>query len=126
MATCLERAGLTAGLADFWFARETNAASDWRIQVQTIDGVGEARVWGNDRMWYSEDIHDPARRPDYRFIVMDRLPADRMLAVYGAPDRVMVCATSDVWVYDDSRRLFHGLRAASPFLEDQFAAGPPR
>ena len=53
---------------------------------------------------------------------MDRLPRDRVAAVYGAPSRAARCGSSDVWIYDEPGHLFAALRAASPFLDDRPAA----
>ena len=125
LAACLENTAMRAGLADFWIARKTSAASDWRLQIEPIDSIGEARVWGNNRKWFTHDIHDASRRPDYRFIVMDRLPRDQIAQVYGQPDRVVMCGASSVWVYDEPGRLYRALERMSPFLADVFAAAPP-
>ena len=123
-ATCLQKAGLHAGLADYWVARETAAASDWQLQVDQLAATGAAFYWGNDQFWFAHDIHDSARRPPYRFIVMDRLPAPQITAVYGRPDHVMMCGTTGVWVYDDSNQLYRNLERASPSLADTFATAP--
>jgi hypothetical protein len=124
LAACLQKAGLHAGLADYWLARRTAAASDWQLQVDQLGGTGEAFYWGNDRFWFTHDIHDSARRPPYRFIVMDRLPVPQITAVYGRPDHVMLCDATEVWVYDDPDRLYRDLERASPSLADTFAAAP--
>jgi hypothetical protein len=126
LAACLKQTGMQGGLADYWLARETSAASDWQVQVDPIDSIGEARVWGANRSWFTHDIHDASRRPSYRFIVLDRLRVDRIALVYGQPDRVMVCGSSTVWLYDDADRVYRSLERASPFLADLFAAAPKR
>jgi len=124
LATCLQKAGLHAGLADYWVARRTAAASDWQLQVDQLGATGAAFYWGNDRFWFTHDIHDGARRPPYRFIVMDKLPAPQITAIYGRPDHVMLCDATSVWVYDDSGRLYHDLERASPSLADTLTAAP--
>ena len=124
LASCLEREGLHAGLADYWIARRTSAASDWRVQIEPLDANGAARVWGNDWSWFAHATLDPSRRPAYRFIVTDRLPLATIGSVYGAPDRVATCAGATIWVYDDPNRLFDSLAHASPFLADTFATAP--
>ncbi|MSO99681.1 MAG: hypothetical protein EXR07_01330 [Acetobacteraceae bacterium] len=125
LASCLREAGLQAGLADFWIARQTSIASDWSLQIGALNAFGAARIWGNDRLWFTHDIHDGTRRPPYRFIVTDRLPVERLSAAYGEPDRVMMCGNSTVWVFNDSAKLFRDLGRASPFLSELFAAAPP-
>jgi hypothetical protein len=124
LASCLQTAGLRAGLADYWVARKTSAASDWQLQVDQLGWTGGALYWGNDRFWFTHDIHDGSRRPSYRFIVMDHLPAPQITAVYGRPDHVMSCDATQVWVYDDPNRLYRELERASPSLADTFAAAP--
>lgn len=126
LVSCLRQSGLRSGLADYWLARATSAASDWDLQVDPIDSFGEARVWGNNRNWFAHDIHDPGRPPPYRFVIMDRLSADRIVPVYGQPDRIMMCGASTVWLYDEPRRVNRDLERASPFLAETFATGPPR
>ncbi len=124
LALCLQRAGLHAGLADYWVARRTAAASDWQLQVDQLAASGAAFYWGNDRFWFAHDVHDGARPPPYRFIVMDELPTQQITAVYGRPDHVMLCDATEVWVYDDPHRLYHDLERASPSLADTFATAP--
>ena len=124
LASCLQTAGLRAGLADYWAARETNAASSWQLQVEQIDANGAARVWGNDRLWYIHDIHDGSRRPPYRFVIMDGLLTDRIAAAYGQPDRVMRCGPTNVWIYDDADGLYRSLVRASPSMAATFASAP--
>ncbi len=126
LASCLRQTGLGAGLADYWVARKTSAETDWDLQIDPIDSVGEARVWGNNRSWFTHDIHDETRRPSYRFIVMDRLTPALIAPVYGQPDRVTMCGSSTVWLYDDPARVYRNLERASPFLADLFAAAPAR
>jgi hypothetical protein len=46
--------------------------------------------------------------------------------VYGQPDRVTMCGSSTVWLYDDPARVYRNLERASPFLADLFAAAPVR
>ncbi len=125
LGSCLERQGLRAGLADYWIARKTSMGTDWSAQIEPIDSHGAARIWGNDWLWFMHDIHDAGRRPVYRFIVMDRLPVERIAAVYGRPDRVVRCDDSSIWIYNDPARLFRALSEASPYLAAEFAAAPP-
>src|SRR5208282_3945991 len=97
---------------------------DWQLQIEQITEAGAAYYWGNDRLWFSHDIHDGSRRPPYRFIIMERLPARQITAVYGQPDHVMMCGSTAVWIYDDSNRLYYNLERASPSLADTFASAP--
>jgi hypothetical protein len=124
LASCLQNTGLRAGLADYWVARKTSAASDWQLQIEQISETGAAYFLVNDRLWFTHDIHDGSRRPPYRFIIMDRLPGQQITAAYGPPDHVMMCGSTAVWIYDDSNRLYHNLERASPSLADTFASAP--
>jgi len=124
LAACLRQEGLHTGLADYWIARRTTMDTDWSMQIQPIDSYGAARVWGNDWTWFTHGLRDPARRPDYRFIVLDRLPVERIAGVYGQPDRAVSCGGSLIWVYDGPGRLYDGLKEASPFMAEVFAAAP--
>jgi len=113
LAACLRTEGLSTGLAEYWNARKASAASDWRIDVEQIMPDGSAMLWGNDRRWFSQDIHDSTRRPMYRFIVMGGLEAGKIVAVFGKPDRVVTCASEIVWVYDDAQQLYENLVRAT-------------
>lgn len=124
LTACLEQQGLRAGLAEYWYARLTSAASDWRLQVDQIDQSGAARVWGNDRLWFTHDIHDPTRRPPYQFIIMNSLPPPQIAAVYGEPDRRAMCGSTTIWIYDRPGQLYRDLARASPALAELFAAAP--
>ena len=126
LATCLEQEGPRAGLADYWLAHQTSAATGWRLQIDPIFDTGEARVWGNNRMWFTHDIHDDTRRPSYRFVVMDRLAPDGIARAYGLPDRGLTCGASTIWVYEGPDALWRGLVRASPLMAPVFANAPPR
>jgi hypothetical protein len=124
IVACLHASGLQAGLAEYWSARKISAASDWQLQVDQITDSGAALFWGNDRLWFTHDIHDGSRRPRYRFIVMDRLASDTIATAYGQPSRVMMCGATVIWVYDDSANVYDTLKRLSPNLADTFDAAP--
>ncbi len=124
LASCLQAAGLQTGLAGYWYARRTSAASDWQLQVEPLDWQGAAYAWGNDPLWFTHDLHDGSRRPDYRFVIPDELPPERIAAIYGAPDRVLLCGATPVWVYNGRGRPYRELARASPALADIFAVAP--
>jgi hypothetical protein len=118
VASCLQKSGLRAGLADYWGARTISAASNWEVQVEQITKAGAAYVWGNDMLWFNHDIHDGSRRPAYRFIVVDDLSPDQIALVYGRPDNVMICGPATVWLYNDPDQLYQNLARVSPFLAE--------
>jgi len=108
--------GLEAGLAGYWQARAIEASSDWRLQVDQIRENGSASYWGNDRFWYTNDIHDGARAPRYNYIVMANLDESAIRQHYGAPDRTLDCGGTAVWVYDDAESVRRVLVSLSPIL----------
>jgi hypothetical protein len=57
---------------------------------------------------------------------MRELSPDRIAAVYGQPDRVMMCGSDAVWIYDDPTRLYDGLVRASPSMAKVFATAPAK
>jgi hypothetical protein len=108
--------GLEAGLAGYWQARAIEASSDWRLQVDQIGKDGSAYYWGNDRFWYTHDIHDGARAPGYNYIVMATLDQSAIRQSYGAPSRTLDCGGTAVWVYDDAEEVRRVLVSLSPIL----------
>ncbi|HTH98085.1 MAG TPA: hypothetical protein VL574_11770 [Stellaceae bacterium] len=118
LAACLERSGLHAGLAEYWWARLLTASTDWKLQVNQITPWGTAYIWGNDRSWFSHDIHDVALQPPYDFIVMDNIDQSQITTIYGEPDDTLTCGTSTVWLYDDPAQVNQALLdASSPHME---------
>jgi hypothetical protein len=69
-----EKSGLKAGVADYWFARYLAAMSDWRLQIEQVNGTGGFYYWGSDPYWYLHDWHSPDRPPAYDFLVMTPPP----------------------------------------------------
>jgi hypothetical protein len=116
LARCLTHAGLTAGLAPFWPARQAMAVTDWRIQIEPLGPGGEPLIWGNDRTWFAHDIHDPSRRPDYRFVVVGDLPRDKLEAGFGPADRIVRCDGQEIWVYDKDGAIWRALSRMAPDL----------
>jgi hypothetical protein len=114
-------AGLKAGLASYWHARVIAASSDWRLQVDQIGRDGSAQYWGNDKFWYTHDIHDGARPPDYNYIVMAGLDETAIRVHYGSPDRTLECGAVSVWVFDDPAAVRQALVGLSPILSADLA-----
>lgn len=108
--------GLGAGLAGYWQARAIEASSDWRLQVDQISKDGSVYYWGNDRFWYTHDIHDGARAPRYNYIVMADLDESAIRRNYGPPSRTLDCGGTAVWVYDDAEKVRRALVSLSPIL----------
>jgi hypothetical protein len=124
MEACLldaqRSAGLKAGLGDYWHARYVEASSDWRLQIDQVEPDGSGMWWSNDRFWYTQDVHDGARPPDYNYIIMPGLDERAIRAHYGAPDRTLDCAGGAVWIYDDASAVRRALVNLSPPLYATF------
>jgi hypothetical protein len=115
-----QSAGLKAGLGDYWHARYVEASSDWKLQVDQIEPDGSGMWWSNDKFWYTHDIHDGARPPDYNYIIMPGLDERAIAAHYGAHDRTLDCGGSAIWVYDDPAAVRRALVRISPPLYATF------
>jgi hypothetical protein len=113
-------AGLKAGLGDYWNARYVEASSDWRLQIDQVEPDGSGMWWSNDRFWYTHDIHDGTRPPEYNYIIMTGLDEPAIRAHYGTPDRTIDCSGSAIWVYDDTRAVRRALVENSPPLYATF------
>jgi hypothetical protein len=120
-AACVRRLkeplSLHAGLADYWDSRSVMMATHWSVQVDQIYANGGAYLWGNDPDWYRRDRVDPARPPDYDFIIMRRLDQARIRAVYGEPARIEPCGDTTIWIYREAGGLYPKLLAVSPDLK---------
>jgi hypothetical protein len=127
MESCLldaqRTAGLKAGLAEYWYARSIEASSDWRLQIDEMGRDGAGWYWGNDRYWFTHDIHDGTRQPGYNYIVIGQLDPQPIRARYGAPSRVLDCPAGKVWIYDDAAALRRALVRGSPDLYATFLEG---
>ncbi|HLJ21970.1 MAG TPA: hypothetical protein VKU84_17320 [Stellaceae bacterium] len=120
LEVCIENgvssAGLNAGLAAYWQARRIEAFSDWRLQVDQINEDGSAELWINDRHWYSHDIHDATRPPEYNYIVMAHVDESAIRVNYGPPSRTLECGGTAFWIYDDPESVRRTLFRLSPRL----------
>jgi hypothetical protein len=92
-------------LADYWVARPTEAASDWRLQIDQITPAGTVFIWGNDIREYLHSRQSPTRSAALDFVVLKNLDERQLVQRFGLPDKVATCPTSNVWVYQDSKRL---------------------
>src|SRR5262249_49572625 len=90
--------------------------------VDQIWPSGEAYYFNNDRFWFSHDIRDSRRLPEYNFIVMNGLNEPRIRARYGRPDRTIDCGGSPGWAYDDPHAARRSLAESAPVLYDAFLA----
>ncbi|HKF71933.1 MAG TPA: hypothetical protein VKB68_09285 [Stellaceae bacterium] len=135
-------AGLKAGLGDYWYSRYIEASSDWRLQIDQIEPDGAGMWWSNDRFWYTHDIHDATREPEYNYILMPRLNEEAIRRHYGPPDRTLECGSSAlgvygdpsiwrpapcadcggtaIWIYDDPSAIRRALERGSPALYATF------
>lgn len=93
--------GLKAGLATYWNSRITMASSGWALQVDQMNDVGQAYMWGNNMAAYKHDMHAPQRAPEYNFIVVDEATSTFDLETeVGSPARTETCGTFGIWIFD--------------------------
>lgn len=116
LAACIARTGRTRGLAGYWNARRVTVASDWRILAMQVRQSGGTMIWGSQADGYTSDPDAPERPPDFSFIVLADLDEAAIRTAYGAPDEVLHCPGSAVWLYNDPAQVRRGLAAASPGL----------
>lgn len=115
---CFDHLGASAGLAEYWQAKPLLMYSDRRLQVVAIESQGSAYLWGANAAWYTESWIRPGEPPAYSFILMKGLDPAAISARYGAPDRVVGCADTEIWFYRQPNRLFTRLRESSAELQD--------
>lgn len=91
--------GLKAGIADYWFARYLAAMSDWRLQIEQVNGNGGFYYWGSDPYWYLHDWYAPDRPPAFDFLVMTPPPDAAALDVI---ERTVGSDGRDMWLHEGS------------------------
>jgi len=96
---CIEAEGRTAGLGDYWTAKELMFLSDRQIHIVQVNNLGLPRRWNYNERWFSvrADNGAPLRLD---FIVPKRLDSGSMLKVFGSPDRITECGGEELWLYD--------------------------
>lgn len=103
VASCLvplhEAGVIHAGIAGYWDAREIEASSNWRLQLEQVSTNAQIFIWGNNSTYYTHDRFDPARKPLFDYVVVRDLTPNTVLARFGKPDRVIPCPGADVWTY---------------------------
>jgi hypothetical protein len=114
-ADCLDtlrvRLGVHAGLATYWIARPLMLASNWKIQVlQGSDKDASPNTWENDRVSYTTTFAGPYHASTPRFILMDGFDSFGVSKRYGAPDSIIPCDTSTIWIYNNLERFYINLQ----------------
>lgn len=127
---CLDAADpevrLRAGLAAYWYARTMAAASDWRRQVESVDfGEGRPFLWIEDSRSVVQARHAPrGTPPPYRFILMTGLDPAAITRIHGAPERVVPCGDTAIWIYPEGWDPVDRLVAmADPLIPHALAVG---
>ena len=101
----LHDAGIVhAGIAQYWIARPLEASSNWKMQVVQVTENGWVFRWQNNISSYGESPDDPHQLPNFDFLVTARLNMAVVGARFGTPTRVVPCAGTEIWIYNDSRR----------------------
>lgn len=109
LASCIEpfvRSGvLHAGAAGFWTARATEAASNWKLQIEQVRSDGSAYLWGNNPLYYKVRKDDPTQAVLIDYVILDRkagadwLNGPEIRGRFGAPNHVIECPENEVWAY---------------------------
>jgi len=96
--SCIEAAGMTAGLGEYWTAKRLMLMSDRRIHVVPIANGGWPYPWFTNLKWFTErgDNGAPLR---LEFIIPRKLDREHLRRVFGAPDRVLTCGGETLWLY---------------------------
>lgn len=105
VAALHDRYGIDGGLAAYWVARPEMLSSDFSVQVDPIRPDGRVMQYMNDASWFRRSIADPSRPPHYRFVIMDGLDHNAIVARFGQPDKTEPCDGSLMFIYDDPTRL---------------------
>ncbi|HVC32897.1 MAG TPA: hypothetical protein VNL16_05255 [Chloroflexota bacterium] len=115
-AACFAGIGSAAGLADYWDAKPLIMFSGHRLQVAAVVSDGTPFLWADNAFWYVESWMEPGHPPRFSFIVMRRLDPTAIARRYGQPDRVVACAGSAIWWYDQPNALGTHLVQGNPDL----------
>lgn len=98
VAEVAEREGSTV-LAEYWVAKPIMLFSDNRAHVvQVTPGGLKPNFWIASRGWF--------RPPQvYGIVITNRLDRERIVTLFGNPQRVERCNEYELWVYSDIRRV---------------------
>ena len=96
---CIGAEGRTAGLGDYWTAKQLILMSDRRIHMAQIAADGRPYRWITNETWFSRRADNDAR-PRFDFIVPARLKIDALERVFGPPDQIKDCGDKKLWLYN--------------------------
>jgi hypothetical protein len=125
VAVCIlankDRFKLEAGIAEYWLSRPVMFDSGWTLQVNQARNDGVPYIWGNNPYWYTVRFDGRNGRPEYNFVVMERMDPGRVMSRFGEPSaRIRCAAGQEIWVYSDGKRMterflepFRGWRGAN-------------
>lgn len=101
LARCLShQLGLRAGMANYWYARSTAAATDWQHHITPIGPNGRGWRVNTDYTLNRVDPRHRDRPAQFNFILMQELEPARIVRAYGPPARIVTCPGSTIWVYE--------------------------
>jgi hypothetical protein len=95
---CLEKAQRKAGLADYWNTMSLMQASSRTIHMFAITDAGKAYYWNINDDWLHRRA-DNGERPQFNFIITDRLNEKRLKEIFGNPDATSRCGGRTLWLY---------------------------
>ena len=127
MHSLMEKEGIEAGLADYWWANVFTFLSHDDVKLRSVSPNGTMDHWLNNISWFAgSPPSTPA--PKFRMIFMRRLDPELIRQRYGPPDRVVSALPGeDIWIYREERSisyrpLFGELANISPTNEFQVKA----
>ena len=108
-ANCFNLEQPQAGLADYWYSKPLIAFSQRKIQIATINELGEPYTWNSNRNWYRDSWQNPGSPPTFEFIIMANLDPEAITQRYGQPDRTEVCSNTEIWWYKNPQKVYDNL-----------------
>lgn len=90
LVQCLDAAGLTEGIGDYWTAKMVMFRTDRRIMIAQVTANGYPLRYNFNDRWFSI-------APD--FVVLDRLDQDQIRRRFGRPSHELTCGRSTIWRY---------------------------
>lgn len=101
--SCLLEKGLSAGLSDYWNAKNLMLTSDYALHIVAIRPEGHPFLWNTNKTWYEKRVDEnrPAVFNFYLFKPNGESEAAEIFATsFGQPNEVTECGRYTVWIYN--------------------------
>lgn len=127
MHSLMEKEGIEAGLADYWWANVFTFLSHDDVKLRSVTPGGSMFHWLNNTSWFAGSPPSTPP-PKFRMIFMLRLDAEQIKLRYGAPDRIVTpLPGQEIWLYREDRGIscnpiFGDLSNTTPANEYQVKA----